>query len=99
MQRRSALKNIGGLLLVPSLTFGNTSAKKQPVLRVAHLTDIHLKNKFDAPARFVKCLHHMQQQNPKVDLVLNGGDIVFDMNKSGNFMKIAQGEKVGTLVK
>ncbi len=25
--------------------------------------------------------------------------IVFDMNKSGNFMKIAQGEKVGTLVK
>jgi 3',5'-cyclic AMP phosphodiesterase CpdA len=81
MQRRSALKNIGGLLLVPSLTFGSTSAKKQPVLRVAHLTDIHLKNKFDAPARFVKCLHHMQQQNPKVDLVLNGGDVVFDMNK------------------
>jgi uridylate kinase len=25
--------------------------------------------------------------------------IVFDMNKSGNFMKIAKGEKVGTLVK
>ncbi|MEN0054162.1 MAG: metallophosphoesterase [Mucilaginibacter sp.] len=81
MQRRSALKNIGGLLLVPSLTFASTSAKKQPVLRVAHLTDIHLKNKFDAPARFVKCLHHMQQQSPKVDLVLNGGDVVFDMNK------------------
>ncbi|HEY4197211.1 MAG TPA: UMP kinase [Mucilaginibacter sp.] len=25
--------------------------------------------------------------------------IVFDMNKSGNFMKIAQGERIGTLVK
>jgi len=25
--------------------------------------------------------------------------IVFDMNKPGNFMKIAQGEKVGTLVR
>jgi 3',5'-cyclic AMP phosphodiesterase CpdA len=81
MQRRSALKNIGGLLLVPSLSFANTSTKKQRVLRVAHLTDIHLKNKFDAPARFVKCLHHVQQQTPRVDLILNGGDIVFDMNK------------------
>ena len=25
--------------------------------------------------------------------------IVFDMNKSGNFMKIANGEEIGTLVK
>ena len=25
--------------------------------------------------------------------------IVFDMNKPGNFMKIAQGEKIGTLVR
>jgi Icc protein len=76
MQRRSALKNIGGLLLVPTLGLANTSVKKQPVLRIAHLTDIHLKNKFDAPARFTKCLHHVQQQSPKVDLILNGGDVV-----------------------
>ncbi len=81
MERRSALKNIGGLRLVPSLGFGSPLTEKSPVLRIAHLTDIHLKNKFDAPARFVKCLHHMQQQSPTVELVLNGGDIVFDMNK------------------
>jgi Icc protein len=81
MQRRSALKNIGGLLLAPTLGFGNIIDPKKSVLRIAHLTDIHLKNKFEAPAKFVKCLHHMQQQNPKPDLVLNGGDIVFDMNK------------------
>jgi 3',5'-cyclic AMP phosphodiesterase CpdA len=47
---------------------------------VAHLTDIHLKDKFDAPARFTKCLHHVQRQ-PGVDFILNGGDVVFDMNK------------------
>lgn len=76
MQRRSALKNIGGILLAPALSLGHLSTEKHPVLRVAHLTDIHLKNQFDAPARFTKCLHHMQQQSPKVDLVLNGGDIV-----------------------
>ncbi len=79
MERRTALKNIGGLLLVPAL--GSISTSKQPVLRIAHLTDVHLKDQFDAPAKFVKCLHHVQQQTPKVDMILNGGDIVFDMNK------------------
>jgi Icc protein len=79
MERRTALKNIGGLLLVPAL--GSISTSNQPVLRIAHLTDVHLKDQFDAPAKFVKCLHHVQQQTPKVDMILNGGDIVFDMNK------------------
>jgi 3',5'-cyclic AMP phosphodiesterase CpdA len=81
MQRRSALKNLGGLFLAPALTRFNISNDKKPVLRVAHLTDVHLKDQFDAPARFTRCLHHVQQQSPKVDLILNGGDIVFDMNK------------------
>ncbi|HWD86749.1 MAG TPA: metallophosphoesterase [Mucilaginibacter sp.] len=81
MKRRSALKNIGGLLLAPSLTLGVTRSDRAPVLRIAHLTDVHLKDQFDAPARYTRCLYHMQQQSPKVDLVLNGGDIVFDMNK------------------
>jgi Icc protein len=81
MERRSALKNIGGLLLVPSLTLRADAESKTAVLRIAHLTDIHLKNKFDAPARFVRCLHHVQEQLPRVNLILNGGDVVFDMNK------------------
>ncbi|WDF56071.1 metallophosphoesterase family protein [Mucilaginibacter sp. KACC 22063] len=80
MQRRSALKNIGGLLIAPSLSF-NLSNSKRKALRIAHITDVHLKNQFDAPARFTKCLKHLQQQTPKVDFILNGGDIVFDMNK------------------
>ena len=80
MDRRNALKNIGGLALIPALPVNLTGGKAKPVLRVAHLTDIHLKDKWDAPARFAKCLHHVQQQ-PGVDLILNGGDIVFDMNK------------------
>ncbi|UOE47141.1 metallophosphoesterase [Mucilaginibacter sp. SMC90] len=81
MERRSALKNIGGLLLAPSLALGKTTVPAKPSLRIAHITDVHLKDKFDAPARFTRCLHHLQQQSPKVDMVLNGGDIVFDMNK------------------
>ncbi|WP_293304059.1 metallophosphoesterase family protein [Pedobacter sp. UBA5917] len=81
MERRSALKNIGGLFLLPALPSISLVTDKKAVLRVAHLTDIHLKNQFNAPARFAKCLHHLQAQSPKVDLILNGGDIVFDMNK------------------
>jgi Icc protein len=81
MHRRSALKNIGGLFLAPALIRDTVSINKKAVLRIAHLTDIHLKNQFNAPARFVECLHHVQQQSPKVELILNGGDVVFDMNK------------------
>lgn len=81
MERRSVLKGLGALLLTPAISLGNTTNEKRAVLRVAHLTDIHLKNKFDAPAKYARCLHHVQQQSPKVDFILNGGDIVFDMNK------------------
>ncbi|MCF2444062.1 metallophosphoesterase [Dyadobacter sp. CY345] len=81
MERRSALKNIGGLLLAPSLVTEVSASIGKPVLRIAHITDVHLKNEFGAPAKFSKCLHHLQQQTPKVDFILNGGDIVFDMNK------------------
>lgn len=81
MERRSALKGIGAALLLPAFKSSVISSNAKPVLRLAHITDVHLKNEFDAPARFAKCLHHIQQQNPKVALVLNGGDIVFDMNK------------------
>jgi 3',5'-cyclic AMP phosphodiesterase CpdA len=80
MERRSLLKTLGGLLLVPALPLTTLADDKKPVLRVAHLTDVHLKDKFDAPARFARCLHHVQQQKG-VDFILNGGDIVFDMNK------------------
>lgn len=79
MERRSVIKNIGGLFLTPALS--PLLKGKKPVLRIAHLTDVHLKNELDAPAKFAKCLHHVQQQSPKVDFILNGGDIVFDMNK------------------
>jgi 3',5'-cyclic AMP phosphodiesterase CpdA len=82
MQRRPVLKQLGALALMPSLAFGKFAGRRsQPVLRIAHITDVHLKNDLDAPAKFTRCLHHIQHQSPKVDMILNGGDIVFDMNK------------------
>ena len=81
MERRSVLKSIGGLFLLPTIGLANVVPAAKPVFRIAHLTDIHLKNELGAPAKFAKCLQHVQQQQPKVDFILNGGDIVFDMNK------------------
>ncbi len=82
MKRRNALTGIGGLLLAPTLAFNEKkSIIDKPVLRLAHITDVHLKNEFNAPTRFTKCLQHIQEQSPKVDFIVNGGDIVFDMNK------------------
>lgn len=44
MERRTALKSIGGLLLLPSIGIASSSVLKKPVLRVAHITDVHLKS-------------------------------------------------------
>ncbi|NCD72077.1 metallophosphoesterase family protein [Mucilaginibacter agri] len=99
MERRSALKNIGGLLLAPSLVLNNNSDRGTPVLRVAHITDVHLKNDLGAPQKFEKCLHHIQRQSPKVDLILNGGDVVFDMNKENIDSINAQWKLVNGIMK
>ncbi|MFC6858067.1 metallophosphoesterase family protein [Zunongwangia atlantica] len=81
MKRRSLLKGLGAAALAPSLSFTSKFRTEKPVLRIAHITDVHLKDDLGAPKKFERCLHHIQQHSPKVDLILNGGDIVFDMNK------------------
>jgi 3',5'-cyclic AMP phosphodiesterase CpdA len=107
MQRRTLLKNLGGLLLAPAAgapllsaaarangatAHANGAAGKNAgqALRVAHLTDIHLRDMLDAPRHFTDCLHHVQRLDKPVDLILNGGDIVFDMNKENMAMIDAQ---------
>lgn len=83
MKRRSLLKTLGGLAAAPAVLplAAAAQAGNKPVLRIAHITDVHLKGELDAPARFTRCLEHIHRQSPRVDLVLNGGDAVFDMNK------------------
>ncbi|QJD95443.1 metallophosphoesterase [Mucilaginibacter robiniae] len=99
MKRRSALKSIGGAMLMPAIASAIPLADKRPVLRIAHITDVHLKNDLGAPAKFVQCLHHVQRQTPKVDLILNGGDMVFDMNKESIITIDAQWKLMHQLTK
>jgi 3',5'-cyclic AMP phosphodiesterase CpdA len=48
------------------------------VLRLAHLTDIHLTHDRRAPEGLAACLRHVQSQADRPDLILQGGDAIMD---------------------
>ena len=50
----------------------------EPVLRLAHLTDIHLAPERRAPEGLAACLRYLQSQPDRPDLILTGGDLVMD---------------------
>jgi 3',5'-cyclic-AMP phosphodiesterase len=83
MQRRTLLKSIGltallsGNILTPTL--GNPkSENRKKVLRIAHITDVHVQPAAGAPRGFEKCLRHIQNQKDPVDIIFNGGDAIMD---------------------
>ncbi|SEJ67243.1 Calcineurin-like phosphoesterase [Dyadobacter koreensis] len=80
MERRSLLKNIGllaGSFSLPEFSFANSKAESpQRVLRIAHLTDIHIQPNLIAANGFKNCLHHLQNLDIRPDLIVNGGDVV-----------------------
>lgn len=53
------------------------SARKR-VLRVAHLTDIHVQPERKANEGMAACLKHVQAQHDRPELILTGGDLVMD---------------------
>ncbi len=83
MKRRELLKG-AGLLSAVIITSGSAAAAIAPVenakrklaLRIAHITDVHIRPDENAPQRFKKCLELVKKH--KVDFFLNGGDSIFD---------------------
>lgn len=80
MKRRNFLRNIP--LAAGAITIGTTvnaaSGKgKKPVLTIAHITDVHIREGENAPERFVSCLEEIKQKH-KPDFFLNGGDTIHD---------------------
>ncbi|MEP0845843.1 MAG: metallophosphoesterase [Phycisphaerae bacterium] len=53
-------------------------AQRKRVLRVAHLTDIHVQPELKAGEGLAECLRHVQAQRDKPDLILTGGDTIMD---------------------
>jgi len=84
MNRRKLLKQLG--LASGALVAGtaNSSAEdnvftkkdRKPLLTVAHITDVHIREGDNAPARFKQCLELVKTYKP--DFILNGGDSIND---------------------
>lgn len=85
MKRRNWLKALGLMSgaavttaypALAAVTGNEEDAKPKPALRVAHITDVHIRLDDKAPERFKKCLEDIKKL--KVDFFLNGGDSIND---------------------
>ncbi|TCO17769.1 calcineurin-like phosphoesterase family protein [Pedobacter psychrotolerans] len=79
MKRRGFVKNslalgLGGVVSKVNLEDGN---KTKPLLRIAHLTDVHIKGDDMIPARAANYLKKVLVGG-NIDFILNGGDAIFD---------------------
>lgn len=84
MKRRELFKHIG--LAAGAVALGETPMtirvvsaaerrnKPKRVLRIAHITDVHIRPEENVPNRFKKCLEAIKKH--KVDFFLNGGDSI-----------------------
>jgi len=80
MKRKDFILNSAGF---GATAFVNPSALlatqvKKPPIRVAHLTDMHVKPGKDIEASVAKAMHHAQILVPEVDFIINGGDSIMD---------------------
>jgi Icc protein len=87
MKRRELIKKLGlattlvgltgfdSLLTAQAAPLINTAKRK---LRIAHLTDVHIKPGILPERGFAKCLHHLQSLDSKPDIIFNGGDAIMD---------------------
>jgi Icc protein len=87
LSRRDALKITGlaalGIGVSAPITLAapqtpSPSAPRKRALRLAHLTDVHVQPERRASDGMIACLHHVQSLKDKPDLILTGGDSVFD---------------------
>jgi len=88
MNRRDVLKT-GAMITAAGLLGGcasnstqrqdaTLSGKRKRVLRVAHITDMHIQPERRAFEGVAQCLHHLQSLNDAPQLVLTGGDLIMD---------------------
>lgn len=80
MQTIGAAAALGGGL---TATAGAAPGEPRPaqtrrVLRIAHLSDIHIQPERMAAQGLTACLHHVQELTDRPDLILTGGDLVMD---------------------
>lgn len=86
--RRNFLKKamLGGVVgsLTPSLLSGAPDpgrANGKRVLRLAHITDVHMLDQKNSETCFRRVLHEINTMKDRPDMIINTGDTVMDENK------------------
>src|SRR6188768_416096 len=83
--KNAALATGAASLILPHWLSGeikpkNVSGKKR-VVRIAHITDVHILDKKNAEICFERVLQAINAMTDKPDLIINTGDTVMDENK------------------
>lgn len=86
MERKSFFKALG--LIAAGNFLPNTikaevaapliNSEPKRVMRIAHITDIHISKDKTAIDGFTKCLHYIQNMQDTPDMIINGGDAIED---------------------
>ena len=74
-QSRSSSAGFQGGAVIPV-------SERKRVLRIAHMTDIHVQPQGRAGRGMAKALHHAQNLKEKPDIIFNGGDAIMDALKA-----------------
>jgi 3',5'-cyclic-AMP phosphodiesterase len=90
LTRRKALQTLSlgalgatGISLACNPNADTSSIQKKPILRIVHLTDIHLEPGEIPEVGLRKCIDYVLKNEPSVDFFINGGDLIMDaLNKS-----------------
>ncbi len=79
LSRRGFLHVAGALSAAATAACGRApSGERERVLRIAHLTDIHMEATGEARAGMARALAHAQAQADPPAFILNGGDSIMD---------------------
>ncbi|MCG9895045.1 MAG: metallophosphoesterase [Fimbriimonadaceae bacterium] len=78
LSRRELLTGTAGLAAASTAAAALARPTARRVLRVAHLTDIHVQPERNAQAGFEACLAEVQSLRDAPDLILFGGDNIMD---------------------
>ncbi|MBX3407890.1 MAG: metallophosphoesterase [Phycisphaeraceae bacterium] len=83
--RAAAAMGLGGAVLagsgaaMPGIALGRPGAgARKRVLRLAHLTDMHVQPERRAGEGFAAALRHVQSHGDRPELIVTGGDLIMD---------------------
>jgi len=95
----AAVGVVAGEPAIASMGCRGPSVKRKRVLRIAHLTDIHVQPEEPAPGGMARALRSAQSLDDKPDIIFTGGDSIMDSLKADKARTKAQWEVFQAVLK